>query len=564
MKKIYIALPILCSLPALHSCMSTQPKQEIWGMKPIYNVQHGGGNARDYYQLGRYFQGQNRLDQAAEAYQKALLLDASHIEAHNALGAIYSTQGKFEQAIVEFNTVIERAPQAAHLFNNLGYTYFLQKKYPEAIETFEKALALDPRHERSLNNLAQAYTQNGNSAKAAEILARVDALNGKVAASPVIASAQPPAAAPAMAAASPAVVADASAPSTKPEPAAPSIPEKSGMVATTPAAPQNLEKISAGEQTSVLIAAPTVAAKAPTVTLTVAATPMQNLEKLSPAERAALVAVPAPALLRDQTPSPSAAVKPAATESSPSASTAVVAAQPVVATPLAAAPAAEKSVGYSVMTELPPELKSLPTETRLIALADFNNPVTKQVKPNPLKEVALAVTESKAAQPDNKTSFEKITEAALKELTPNSVKLRAAKDMVAGIFRGVGTAFSDLVNGRPFRLEIANGNGVSGLAKKVGQVLTSSGLPAAQITNYKNYQQRQTVVQYRNGYQAQATALSKGLRNNPQLVQTANLRPNTDVRLVLGRDVKTQTALFEVEADSVKLAIGKEQVAKLD
>jgi hypothetical protein len=33
---------------------------------------------------------------------------------------------------------------------------------------------------------------------------------------------------------------------------------------------------------------------------------------------------------------------------------------------------------------------------------------------------------------------------------------------------------------------------------------------------------------------------------------------------VLGRDVKTQTALFETELHGVKLAIGKDQSAKIE
>lgn len=572
MKKIYIALPLLCSLPALHACMSMQPRQEVYGMKPVYSVQHGGGNVRDYYQLGRYFQGQNRLDQAADAYKKALSLDSTHVEAHNALGAIYSTQGKFEQAIVEFNNVIERSPQAAHLYNNLGYTYFLQKKFPEAIENFEKALTLDPSHERSLNNLAQAYTENGNPEKATEVLARADMVKGKTNSAPVIAvaTAQPPAdpapsAQPTIAAAAspvaqtPAVANVQSAQVTK------------SAMAVAPTPMQKLEKLAPAERTALL---------------TVAPTPMEKLEKLAPAERTALLAA-VPDLVTAKPASASEKNSASIVVSSPAVNTVAVAqavevapakvvavlaapiapAQTVTAQPaaekaqLAVAPVTPPTSGYSVIAELQTELKPLPLDRSLLALMVADTSVVKTNKPetnsSPVQTVAKAVTRAE------KTSFEKITETALQELTPNAVKLKAAKEMVAGIFRSVETAFSDLVHGKPFRLEIANGNGVSGLAKKVNDILASNGVPAAQITNHKNYQQRQTVVQYRNGYQVQATALSQGLRNKPQMIETANLRANTDVRLVLGRDVSTQTALFDAEPTSTQLAANAYQMSSI-
>jgi Flp pilus assembly protein TadD len=571
MKKIYIALPLLCSLPALQACISTLPKTEIWGMKPVYSVQHGGGNARDYYQLGKYFQGQNRLEQAAEAYQKALLIDSTHLEAHNALGAIYSTQGKFEQAIVEFNSVIERSPQAAHLHNNLGYTYFLQKKFPEAIESFEKALALDPSHERSLNNLAQAYSENGNPEKATEILARVDTLKGKTNPPPAIAmaTAQPPA--------DPALTAQPAVAATKPVDQAPPLaaaqaaqPTKLAMtVAPTPM--QKLEKMAPAERTALL---------------TVAPTPMEKLEKLAPTERTALLAA-VPDIVTARPASDSAteknsvsappkttvvnttqAIEVAAVKVDAATSAPVVSVQSNTAQPAAektqalVASATPTTSGFSVMAELQTELKPLPLDRNLLALMVASTPIVKTNKPEAISTPAHAV--AKAVVREDKTTFEKITEAALQELTPNSVKLKAAKEMVAGIFRSVETAFSDLVHGKPFRLEIANGNGVSGLAKKVNDILSSNGVPTAQITNHKNYQQRQTVVQYRNGYQVQATALSQGLRNKPQMVETANLRTSTDVRLVLGRDVSTQTALFDAEPSTTQIAGNVYQISSIE
>ncbi len=512
MKKIHLALPLLCSLPVLHACVTAQPQQQAWGVQPIYNVQHSGGNARDFYQLGRYLQGQNRHDQAIDAYKKALTIDANYMEAHNALGAIYSTQGKFEEALVEFNTVIERSPQTAHLYNNLGFTYYLQNKFPEAIESFNKAVVLDPRNERALNNLALAYSQNGETDKASATLARVEALKGSVPA-PQIAAAKTDASA--LVVSTQTLTAPIAAAAI---PAAPAV-----VAAAILQLPQSQEMKTA---TPLMVAAMPIVQ---TPTTSVAANSLAPLPQRSNAPAGPSVAAAVVAALPDNEVKASAQI--ALTKPVPALVTTVVAPSGVVA-------------------EMLTEFESVPVDRNVIALASAN--MASETPTLSASKLAI-LTESK--------TFKEITDAALRELTPNIVALKAAKDkLVANIFRiTLESAFNDLTNSKPFRLEVANGNGISGLAKKVSDVLTGSGLNVQQVTNVKNYNQRQTVIQYRNGYQVQAATLSKGMRNKPQMFETNNLKSTTDVRLVLGRDVSSQVALFETESDNVKLASNSSQ-----
>jgi tetratricopeptide (TPR) repeat protein len=108
--------------------------------------------------------------------------------------------------------------------------------------------------------------------------------------------------------------------------------------------------------------------------------------------------------------------------------------------------------------------------------------------------------------------------------------------------------------GKPFRLVIANGNGIPGLANKVSQALANADMPAPRLVNLKPYQQAQTMIQYRNGYRGQALQLSRELLREPKLVLTANLQNNADVQLTLGKDKTSPMALFGPQSSRAKLA----------
>jgi hypothetical protein len=126
---------------------------------PVTRIEHGTAQSQGYYEVGRYYQNQNRADVAIAAFRKALALDAGLVDAHNALGVIYAAQGGFDAARVEFGAAIALASGVAILHNNLGYALYLQGDAAAAIEALEKATALDPSNPRTLNNLALALAR---------------------------------------------------------------------------------------------------------------------------------------------------------------------------------------------------------------------------------------------------------------------------------------------------------------------------------------------------------------------------------------------------------------------
>lgn len=146
----------------LGACSSTQTgPQAALKIEPVLRISDASGTPQAQYQLGRYYQGQNRFDQAIAAYRRALAMDAGYSEAHNALGVVYSRQQKYPEAIAEFAAALNSAPGAAHVHNNLGYTYFLQGEYDKAVASLQQALALDVENARAKNNLVLAYARLG-------------------------------------------------------------------------------------------------------------------------------------------------------------------------------------------------------------------------------------------------------------------------------------------------------------------------------------------------------------------------------------------------------------------
>lgn len=94
-----------------------------------------------------------------------------------------------------------------------------------------------------------------------------------------------------------------------------------------------------------------------------------------------------------------------------------------------------------------------------------------------------------------------------------------------------------------FRLEIVNGNGIPGLARRVREKLRAEGTAGARLTNMKSFTQRDSAIQYRKGFHEEARLLSLKLPTHPKLFPPMDVGPAVDVRLILGKDITIPVAL---------------------
>jgi Tfp pilus assembly protein PilF len=98
-----------------------------------------------------------------------------------------------------------------------------------------------------------------------------------------------------------------------------------------------------------------------------------------------------------------------------------------------------------------------------------------------------------------------------------------------------------------FRLEVSNGNAVPGMARRVAEHLKRSGVNVVRLTNQLPYRQVFTEIQYREGYTNKANELASSLAPHVVIARGNALRSDIHVRLVLGRDVQDELALFDAD-----------------
>jgi len=108
---------------------------------------------------------------------------------------------------------------------------------------------------------------------------------------------------------------------------------------------------------------------------------------------------------------------------------------------------------------------------------------------------------------------------------------------------------------KPFRIEVSNGNGVTGMARKVAGFLGGEGYSGARLTNQKPFQVSSSQVQYRSGYREQAPSLVSTLPGHSTLVQANDLRGDISIRVVLGKDLAGNVAYFERSQGKIRLTL---------
>jgi hypothetical protein len=105
-------------------------------------------------------------------------------------------------------------------------------------------------------------------------------------------------------------------------------------------------------------------------------------------------------------------------------------------------------------------------------------------------------------------------------------------------------------NGLP--LAVANGNGVKGMARKVADYLVGRGFKTASVYDLRPFNKAVTRIEYRTGHAADAIRLGDQLPGKAAYVESPGL--HTEVRLVLGHDIKYNMAGWSPWLEGVKLA----------
>ena len=93
---------------------------------------------------------QGKLEEAIEAYNKALSIKPDYADAYYNMGNALKEQSKLEEAIEAYNKAYPSSLIMLSAYNNMGIALQDQGKLEEAIEAYNKALAIKPDYARGL------------------------------------------------------------------------------------------------------------------------------------------------------------------------------------------------------------------------------------------------------------------------------------------------------------------------------------------------------------------------------------------------------------------------------
>lgn|GEM_PF-443350 len=147
---------------------------------------------------------ENRIPDAQRAYGEVLQFLPDNATAHHGMAMAADLTEQWAEAENHYRQALRSRPQDANLLCDIGYSYLLQNRYSEASSYLSQAIQIEPNHENAHTNLAmldlrqgnpeaarQRLVQRfGNTAKATQILAALEAQTSIKAATGLVASAQ--------------------------------------------------------------------------------------------------------------------------------------------------------------------------------------------------------------------------------------------------------------------------------------------------------------------------------------------------------------------------------------
>lgn len=123
--------------------------------------------------LGEVCRAQNKLDEAQACYEKVLVIQPAHAEAHRNLGLVYlalglalSSQGQTDEAIARYDMALTLSPNDPALLCAKGVALKLKGDLDKTIQHYQHALTLQPAVPEFHHNLALTYQSLGKLAEA--------------------------------------------------------------------------------------------------------------------------------------------------------------------------------------------------------------------------------------------------------------------------------------------------------------------------------------------------------------------------------------------------------------
>jgi tetratricopeptide (TPR) repeat protein len=105
---------------------------------------------------------QEQRQEAIAAYQQAINLDSSNVDAYLNLAIALQQEGQTEQAISNYHQVLKLDPNNTVAYNNLGALLVIQGQPSEAIAVYQQAIRQNPKNALAYYNLGVTLYNQGN------------------------------------------------------------------------------------------------------------------------------------------------------------------------------------------------------------------------------------------------------------------------------------------------------------------------------------------------------------------------------------------------------------------
>ena len=128
-------------------------------------MQKGVVGTSMYNNLGRLFFTNEKFDEAARWYERAIRFDSTNAVGFYNLGTVFANLQHFDSAVVMYKKAIKLDPNYFTASLNLGVAYHDMKQYDSAIAYIKKAILINPKDNLPYYYLAQSYARNNASGK---------------------------------------------------------------------------------------------------------------------------------------------------------------------------------------------------------------------------------------------------------------------------------------------------------------------------------------------------------------------------------------------------------------
>jgi len=126
--------------------------------------------ARQSYNAAFDFEEQGLVEEARDAYLRAIELDPGFCDAMDNLGLLLRHQGDLEGAIYWYQRSIEVFPQNSVAHQNLAFAYRIQGRYEEALAEYAILIEIEPENPEGYFGTGQVYIYMERPAEAIPFL----------------------------------------------------------------------------------------------------------------------------------------------------------------------------------------------------------------------------------------------------------------------------------------------------------------------------------------------------------------------------------------------------------